>query len=108
MGEAKRRKLEVVKAMAAGEPIHISEASRERLLTLNNELNGAQMVLQSAAGAVEQLRAHLNRECESLMTALGVPRGEQWELNLSQGLLIPGAVPPDHGPAPLRPEGGNE
>lgn len=88
MGDAKRKRLEVVKAVASRDPVRISEASRDRLLTLSNELSGADMVLRAAASSVEQLRAHFNREAESLMTALGLPRGEQWELNLAEGVII--------------------
>ena len=97
MGDAKRKRLEVVKALSSREPVRISDASRERLLTLSNEMNGADMVLRAASSAAEQLRAHFNREAESLMTALGLPRGERWELNLTEGVIVPSAAssPPE-------------
>ena len=104
MGEAKRRRLAVLEAVGAREPIQISDSSRERLLTLNNELNGAKAVLRAASGAVEQLQLYFNREAEALMTALGVPRGQAWELNLDEGLLVPSAVPSDNGD-PAEPAG---
>lgn len=97
MGDARRKRLAVLEAVRTREPIPISPTSRERLLTLSNELNGASMVLRAAGVAVEQLRAHFNREAEALMTALGVPRGQAWELNLDDGLLVPGLDGTDNG-----------
>lgn len=89
MGQAKQNRLRALQAVEIGGAVKISEASRQRLSTLKSELDGADMVVRAGVAALEQLRAHFNRELDSLMTALGVPRGAQWTLDLEVGALIP-------------------